>query len=153
VNAPFLTTAMPPPPPVPAGTDIRLLRDYLTQLQRAVAQCVNTINQLRIPYTPRTPSGTAADPAPEDPATYVTIGSAAKGSESAEATTWSAETDGVGGDEEGCWFYVQSRTAYYDAGNKTIYGYSRKVTLDQYGRVYSIGAETRWTAALTTGYP
>jgi hypothetical protein len=96
-----------------------------------------------MPYVPRSVQGSAADPAPEDPATYVTIGSAAEGSESAETTTWNAVSDGVGGDAKGCWFYAQSRTAYYHLGDKKIYGYVRKIKVDQFGRIYDIGAETR----------
>jgi hypothetical protein len=36
-----------------------------------------------------------------------------------------------------------TRVAYYHAGHKKVYGYVRLVKFDKYGRLYSVGAETR----------
>ena len=147
MSTPNLQNSVIPPQPVPSGTDARLLRPWLESLRNTVAQCVQVVNSMRIPYSPRAViggTGGAADPAPADPGTYITIGSAAEGNEAAETTTWNAGSDGVGGDKKGCWFYAQSRSAYYHAGDKKVYGYTRKIKLDQFGRIYEIGAETRF---------
>ena len=81
---------------------------------------------------------------PEDPgAAVVTIGSAAEGSEAAETTTWTyAGTNGLK-------LYAMTRTAYYHAGDKILYGYVRLLTFDKYGRLYSAGAETRVSVDVT----
>ena len=76
--------------------------------------------------------------APHDPAAAIdTVGSAAEGNEAAESTTKTfSGTNGLA-------FYVQSRTAYYHGGDKKLYGYFRLLTFDGFGRLYSVGAETR----------
>jgi len=86
----------------------------------------------------------AAVSEPEDPgAAVVTIGSAAEGAEAAETTTWTyAGTNGLK-------LYAMTRVAYYDAGDETVYGYVRLLTFDKYGRLYSIGAETRISIDVT----
>ena len=66
-----------------------------------------------------------------------TIGSAAEGSETAEASTWTA------GGANGLAVYQMTRVAYYDAGNETLYGYIRLFTYNRFGGLYSVGAETR----------
>jgi hypothetical protein len=141
MSTPLLKTVLPPPPPLPGGTDVRLLRDYLAQLQRSVAQCVHALNQLEIPYTPRT-AGAGNDPA-KDPAYYTTIGGNTEGSEAAETTTWTiGDVDGSS-NKKGCWFWVQSRQAYYHAGDQKWYAYARKCVIDTNGLLYSVSAETR----------
>lgn len=82
--------------------------------------------------------------APEDPGTDVTtIGSAAEGSEAAETTTWTY--DGA----LGLKLYAFTRVAYFDAGNKILYGYVRLLTFDKYGRLYAAGAESRVSVDVT----
>ena len=75
-----------------------------------------------------------------DPDTDITtIGSAAEGSEAAETTTWTAGTT------NGLAIWQQTRTAYYHAGDKKLYGYARKFTYSRAGVLYSVSAETRFT--------
>lgn len=145
MSTPNLRLAISPPLPVPSNTDVRTIRGWLEQLQRTVSQCVHVVNSMVIPYTPRTcaSAGSAADPAHSDPAEYITIGSAAEGNEAAETTDWNATSDGVGGDKKGCWFYAMTRVGYWHLGDHKLYGYVRKIKVDQFGRIYDIGTETR----------
>jgi hypothetical protein len=39
--------------------------------------------------------------------------------------------------------WVLSRVGFFHAGDKKLYAYVRKLTVDEKGHVYSIGAETR----------
>ena len=81
---------------------------------------------------------------PEDPgAAVVTIGDTTEGAEAAEGTTWTYA--GVNGLK----LYAMTRVAYYDAGDKILYGYVRLLTFDKYGRLYSTGAETRVSIDVT----
>lgn len=147
MNAPNLQFAIPPPPPVPTGTDPRLLRSWYNSVQQTIAQCVKVVNSLYNQYTPRaiTSSGGAGDPAPADPAYYTTIGSATAdgGSEAAEGTDWTVGDVDGSSNKLGCWFYVMSRVGYYHLGDKKLYGYIRKLKIDKFGRVYEVGTETR----------
>lgn len=68
-----------------------------------------------------------------------TIGSAAEGSESAESTVWNRTTTPFKAVD----LWIQSRTAYFHAGDKKLYGYFRKLSFDTDGRLYAISAETR----------
>ena len=79
----------------------------------------------------------AAADAAVNPATYDTIGGTTEGNEAAETSTWTA------GGANGLRFYVQSRQAYFNAGDAKWYAYVRLLTLDRKGRLYSLGAETR----------
>jgi hypothetical protein len=73
-----------------------------------------------------------------NPSTSVdTIGSAAEGSESADATTWTA------GGTNGVEIYEVTRIGYYDAGDETLYAYVRKMTYNRFGCLYSVSGETR----------
>ncbi len=138
------TFAQPAPP---AGQSIAAIRQWCLDMQRSLDSCAAALRTLQATkHTTNAPrdEGGAGDPPPTDPATYVTIGSAAEGNEAAETTTWNYGTDGEGGDGKGIWFYAQSRSAYYHAGDKKVYGYVRKIKVDTYGRIYEIGAETRF---------
>jgi hypothetical protein len=68
------------------------------------------------------------------------VGSNAEGSEAANGTTWSQVSDGTPLD---LWF--TSRVGYFEAGDKTLYGYARKLSIDACGRVIAVTAETRYT--------
>jgi hypothetical protein len=74
---------------------------------------------------------------PANPSSPDTIGSAAEGSESAETTTWTS------GGTKGLAVYIQTRTSYFHAGDKKIYGGFRLFTFDKLGRLYSLSGETR----------
>ena len=67
-----------------------------------------------------------------------TIGSNAEGSESASTSTWDRLTDAVPVE-----VWIQTRTAYYHAGDEKLYGYFRKFTFDSRGILNAISAETR----------
>ena len=70
-------------------------------------------------------------------ADVTTLGAAEEGSETASTDTWT-NTGAIGLSE---WY--QTRTVYNDAGDEVLYEYFRKRTYDQYGRLYSVSAETR----------
>lgn len=74
---------------------------------------------------------------PRAPTSPTTLGAAAEGSEAAVTDTWT--TDGITGLE----VYVICRVVYNHAGDKKLYSYARKLTYDIYGRLYSVGGETR----------
>ena len=74
---------------------------------------------------------------PTDPAATVTIGGTTEGAEAAEAT---AKTFN---DTNGLKFYAMTRVGYYDAGNKTLYGYVRELRFTSKGQLYLVSAETR----------
>jgi len=75
---------------------------------------------------------------PHDPGTFDTVGSLAEGSEAAEGTTK------IFSNGKGLKFNIQSRSAYYHAGDKKLYGYSREMRFDRMGRLYYVSGETRW---------
>lgn len=87
------------------------------------------------PYGDPIPIGGGAAENPG--AAIVTIGAAAEGSETAATNTWTA--GGANGLAE---WYV-SRVVYNHAGNKILYAFLRKRTYDNFGRLYSVGGETR----------
>jgi len=70
----------------------------------------------------------------------VTIGSAAEGSEAAETTAWENYTLATIKPLD---LWVQTRTAYFHAGDKKLYGYFRKLSFDTQGKLYAVSAETR----------
>ena len=80
---------------------------------------------------------------PHDPTTKDTIGGTTEGSESGESTTKTF------GDGKGLSLFVMSRVAYYDAGDKTLYGYTREIRFDENGQLYYVSAETRVTIDVT----
>lgn len=67
-----------------------------------------------------------------------TVSSAAEGSEAAESTTWTRDTTRTPVD-----VWIQTRTAFYHAGDEKLYGYFRKFSYDSLGHLYAISAETR----------
>lgn len=67
-----------------------------------------------------------------------TLSAASEGSEAADTSTWSRTTNGTP-----LQIYIQTRTAYYDAGDEKLYGYFRLFTYDACGLLISVGAETR----------
>lgn len=71
-------------------------------------------------------------------ASPTTLGAASEGSEAADSSTWSRTTNGTP-----LQIYIQTRTAYYDAGDEKLYGYFRLFTYDACGLLISVGAETR----------
>jgi hypothetical protein len=66
-----------------------------------------------------------------------TVGSAAEGNEAAEGTTFTV--DGTNGLK----LYQCTRVGYFHGGDKKLYGYFRLLTFDRFGRLYSVGGETR----------
>jgi hypothetical protein len=132
-------TSVQPPPPVPYGTDVRTLRAWLEDVRRTVAAVVAVVNESKVPYVAHSivGGGGAGSPPTEDPSSYNTIGDATEGNEGEETTTHTY--DGT----KGLYFYAMTRVAYYHAGHKKVYGYVRLVKFDKYGRLYSVGAETR----------
>lgn len=66
-----------------------------------------------------------------------TIGTNGEGSEAADSATWTA---GDGPLE----IWEESRTAYFSAGDKKLYGYARKKTYDACGKLQSVSAEVRY---------
>jgi len=75
---------------------------------------------------------------PHAPTTVQTIGAAAEGNETAEGSSFVVGTGGNGLD-----FWVLSRIGYFHAGDKKLYMYARKLTVDETGHVRSISGETR----------
>lgn len=76
----------------------------------------------------------------EDPGTTIeTVGAATEGSETAETTSFT-----VGTNSKGLALWICSRVVYNESGDKKLYGYARKLTVDKNGKIYSIGAETRY---------
>ena len=85
---------------------------------------------------------------PEDPDTAVdTIGSndeeGGTGGDEDDAATDNKTLDGS--DSNGIELWMCSRVAYDDVNDETLYGYARKLTFDQYGRLYSVSAESKYT--------
>jgi hypothetical protein len=80
---------------------------------------------------------------PADPDPYTTIGGTTEGSEAADSTTWTyGDVDG-GGVKKGLRLYVQTRQAYFHAGDHKWYAYVRLMKFSAGGLLYSVGAETR----------
>ncbi len=75
---------------------------------------------------------------PHAPTAVQTIGAAAEGNETAEGSSFVVGTGGNGLD-----FWVLSRIGYFHAGDKKVYMYMRKLTVDETGHVRSISGETR----------
>ncbi len=87
------------------------------------------------PYGDEIPLGGGAA---EDPGAAIdTIGAASEGTETASTATWTA------GATNGLAEWYVSRVVYNHAGNKILYAFLRKRTYDKFGRLYSVGAETR----------
>lgn len=80
----------------------------------------------------------SAENGPREPDETETIGADEEGNEAAETDSFTVGTDGKGLD-----LWTLSRIGYFHAGDKTLYAYARKLTVDETGRIYSIGAETR----------
>lgn len=74
---------------------------------------------------------------PIDPGAGDTVGGNTEGAEAADTDNW------TGNSTNGVDFYVMTRVAYFDAGDETLYGYIRKIEIDNKGHVYNISAETR----------
>jgi hypothetical protein len=70
-------------------------------------------------------------------ANVTTIGAAEEGSETANSSTWTA------GGTNGLALYEVTRIVYNHTSALTLYAYVRLLTFDKYGRLYSVGAETR----------
>jgi hypothetical protein len=75
---------------------------------------------------------------PHAPTAVQTIGAAAEGNETAEGSSFVVGTGGNGLD-----FWVVSRIGYFHGGDKKLYMYVRKLTVDETGHVRSISGETR----------
>ncbi len=83
---------------------------------------------------------------PNELGTYTTpdsIGDNAEGSETADTATWDVWNQTAG--KDGLEFYVYGRSVYNHAGDKILYGFKRKVTIDSIGHVRLVGAEERYT--------
>ena len=78
-----------------------------------------------------------------DPTSKDTVGSTAEGSEAAEGTTKT-----FGSDSKGLTLYMTSRIGYYDAGDKTLWGYVRELRFDEGGHLYYVSGETRVSVAV-----
>ena len=88
--------------------------------------------------------GAASDPG----VTIVTFGSGSLGVEAA-----STAADWVAGGANGLALWIETRARYYNAGTRQWYAYARKVTIDKYGRIYSVsGNETRFTVHIPDAY-
>lgn len=135
--------AIPPPPPVPSGTDVRELRAFLNGLRATVQALATVVNNSRQRYSSAVVIG-GGDTA-TDPAYYTTIGGTTEGNEAADSTDWTVGDVDGSSNPLGCWFYVQSRKSYFDAGDMKLYAYVRKVKIDATGKIYEVGAETRVT--------
>lgn len=72
---------------------------------------------------------------PRTDETPTTIGAASEGSEAADSSSHS------GGGAVEIWF--QSRTGYFQAGDKKLYAYMRKITFDSKGHYRGVSGETR----------
>ena len=75
---------------------------------------------------------------PHAPTAVQTIGAATEGNETAEGSSFVVGTGGNGLD-----FWVVSRIGYFHAGDRKLYMYVRKLTVDETGHVRAISAETR----------
>ena len=81
--------------------------------------------------------------APSNPANYKTLGSAQEGSETADATTWTAGITDANSNQLGLKVWVVSRVVYNEAGNKAVYAFVRCFTYSTNGMLYSVSGETR----------
>jgi hypothetical protein len=126
---------------VPYGTDVRTLRAWLEDVRRTVAAVVAVVNESKVPYFAHAivGGGGAGDPPTEDPSSYNTIGGTTEGAEAANSATHTY--DGT----KGLYLYAVTRVGYFESGDQTLYGYVRLLKFDKYGRLYSVGAETRFT--------
>jgi len=93
-----------------------------------------------VPPDGRYPFG---DSVPKDPDPYTTIGDTTEGSEAAESTTWTyGDVDGEG-KKKGLRLYIQTRQAYFHAGDHKWYAYVRLLKFSSKGLLYSVSGETR----------
>jgi hypothetical protein len=69
------------------------------------------------------------------------IGDATEGTEAIETTTWDVDSQAT--TKDGLQLYAMTRVAYYHAGDKKLYGYTRLLTFDVKGRLKSVGAEVQ----------
>ncbi|MDB5353594.1 MAG: hypothetical protein JWN24_47 [Phycisphaerales bacterium] len=76
------------------------------------------------------------------------IGGASEGSESADASSWSRDTNGTPVD-----IYMVSRTVYNEAGDRTLYQFVRKLSFDARGLLVGVGGESRVTIDVTEACP
>lgn len=83
-----------------------------------------------------------AAPVPTDPSPYTTIGGTTEGDEAAATNTWTYGDESAG-EKIGCRLYVQTRQAYFHAGDKKWYAYVRLIKISKDGLIYSVGSETR----------
>ena len=83
------------------------------------------------------PDGVADETVPGNPGNGTTLGSAAEGTEAALSTTWVANASTP------LDMWVVSRVVYNHAGNRVLYKMMRRMRFTQFGRLYSVGAETR----------
>jgi hypothetical protein len=74
---------------------------------------------------------------PNSPSSPDAIGGTTEGNEAAESTSKTFNN------AKGLSLGIMTRVAYYDAGDKTLYGYARTLTFDAMGRLYSVSGETR----------
>ncbi len=146
----MITLPTIPPPAPPAGSDPTALRNWYAAMQRSLQTCVDSIRSLNAELNRMRPSvgvsedgsGDATDPS--DPAYYTTLGqNVSEGSETADTTTWTFGDMDLSSHVKGCWFYAMTRVVYNNLGDKIIYGYIRKITIDTAGRIYAVGPETR----------
>jgi hypothetical protein len=86
-------------------------------------------------FVPEKPLATADTPYAVLPATFETA--------AAQTDTWAIGSQPAGTD--GLTIRVQTRTAYDDAGDETLYAYHRTLTVSADGRLLAISAETRET--------
>jgi hypothetical protein len=66
------------------------------------------------------------------------LGDTDEGSEAADTTSWSRETDGTP-----LTLQIMTRVAYFHAGDKKLYGYIREYKYDAAGLLLSVSGETR----------
>jgi len=121
----------------PAAQDVKLREVVVTSIDPVSGNPVAKLVQALCgaPYGDAIPLGGGAA---ENPGSaIVTIGAASEGSETASTATWTA--GGTNGLAE---WYV-SRVVYNHAGNRILYAFLRKRTYDKFGRLYSVGGETR----------
>lgn len=83
--------------------------------------------------------GGGGSPAPVAPGDVDTLGVNTEGTEAAYADTWDVTADRT----KGLDVYIMLRNGYFDAGNEIWYGYIRKFTFDERGRLTTVSAETR----------
>lgn len=99
-------------------------------------QNANNVQVLGVAKNATTLSWLTASLVPENTSSKTNLANAAPGTATANTTTWTY--DGT----NGATLRVQTRTMW---NGTHLYGFYRDVTLDRFGRVYAISAETRFT--------